>query len=96
MLKQILSEFEQVPTSLCLDQLSQKLAITPSALEGMLDMLVRKGRLREISPTQTACQTCPARAACVIIRSATKSYIRGSINDRTYAVGRSKRMLSRR
>ncbi|MBI1880393.1 MAG: hypothetical protein HYR94_19595 [Chloroflexi bacterium] len=81
MLKQILSEFEQAPLPLCLDQLSQKLAITPSALEGMLDTLVRKGRLQEISPAQTACQTCPARAGCVIIRSATKSYIRVSINQ---------------
>ena len=75
MLKQILAEFEQNPTTLCLDQLSQKLAITPSALEGMLDMLVRKGRLQEISAIHDACQVCPARAGCVIISSTAKSYI---------------------
>jgi hypothetical protein len=75
MLKQILAEFEQSPTMLCLDELSQKLAVTPSALEGMLDMLVRKGRLLEISAAHSACTSCPARAGCVIIRSSAKSYI---------------------
>jgi hypothetical protein len=80
MLKQILSEFEQTSLPLCLDQLSRKLAITPGALEGMLDTLVQKGRLQEISPAQTACQSCPARAGCVIIKSTTKSYIWVSTN----------------
>ncbi|GIK39907.1 MAG: hypothetical protein BroJett011_37400 [Chloroflexota bacterium] len=75
MLKQILAEFEQKPTTLCLDELSQKLAITPSALEGMLDTLVRKGRLLEVSATHNACHTCPARAGCVIISSSAKSYL---------------------
>jgi hypothetical protein len=75
MLKQILAEFEQNPTTLCLDELSQKLAITPSALEGMLDTLVRKGRLLEISAAPGACTTCPARAGCVIISSSAKSYL---------------------
>lgn len=75
MLKQILAEFEQSPTTLCLDELSQKLAITPSALEGMLDMLARKGRLLEIGAAHNACTACAARAGCVSLRSNTKSYV---------------------
>ncbi len=80
MLKQILAEFEQRPTSLCLDELSQKLTIAPSALEGMLDMLVQKGRLLEISATHNACEICPARAGCVIINTSAKSYILAPTN----------------
>jgi hypothetical protein len=75
MLKQILAEFEQSPATLCLDELSRKLAVTPSALEGMLETLVQRGRLLAISATHSACQSCPARAGCVIISSAAKSYL---------------------
>ena len=75
MLKQILAEFEQSPATLCLDELSRKLAVTPSALEGMLETLVQKGRLLIISASHTACQTCPAKAGCVIISSTAKSYL---------------------
>jgi hypothetical protein len=75
MLKQILTEFERSPTTLCLDELSRKLGVTPSALEGMLDTLARKGRLLEINSGPNACLACPARGGCVILRSTTKSYI---------------------
>ena len=67
MLKQILAEFQQTKTSVCLDELSRKLEIETSALEGMLQTLVQRGRLQEIGPTPYNCVACPARGGCVIL-----------------------------
>jgi hypothetical protein len=74
MLSQILNEFQQNP-GLCLDELSQKLAVEAGALEGMLQTLVRKGRLLEIDPGQAACQACPAKGGCLLIGGLGKGYI---------------------
>jgi hypothetical protein len=41
----------------------------------MLETLVQKGRLLIISASHMACQTCPAKAGCVIISSTAKSYL---------------------
>ena len=75
MLRQILSEFQQAKTPLCLDELSRKLAIEANALEGMLQTLVQSGRLREIGPIDNSCVACPARGGCVIMTNGVqKSY----------------------
>lgn len=46
MLKQVLAELENATQPLSLSELSQRLQIEPSALAGMLDFWVRKGRLQ--------------------------------------------------
>lgn len=75
MLSIILNEFERNPT-LCLDELSQKLAVETSALEGMLQTLVRKGRLLEIDPGgRNVCHACPAKGGCVLIGGLGKGYV---------------------
>jgi hypothetical protein len=67
MLKEILDEFRQAATPLCVTELSQKLDIDSSALEGMLQTLVRSGRLLEIDPNDHGCVTCPAKGGCIIL-----------------------------
>ncbi|OAN45129.1 hypothetical protein A6A03_15540 [Chloroflexus islandicus] len=47
MLYQILEILEQAEQPLSLAELSQRLQIEPSALEGMIAFWVRKGRLRD-------------------------------------------------
>jgi hypothetical protein len=75
MLSQILAEFQQAHGPLCLDELSRKLDIETSALEGMLQTLVRRGRLLEMNPTHPGCVACPARGGCVILTNGVqKSY----------------------
>lgn len=67
MLKQILSEFEQAQTPLCVDELSRTLAIEAGALEGMLDTLVQRGRLQVIDPAGYDCPACLARGGCTVM-----------------------------
>lgn len=83
MLRQILQEFQQASTPLCAAELSQKLAIDPAALEGMLQTLVQRGRLLEIDPGQQLCVACPARGGCMIMTNGLqKSYFLPGKNNR--------------
>ena len=76
MLKQILAEFKQTRQPLCPDTLSRRLAIEPSALEGMLHTLVRSGRLVEIDPLDNSCVSCCAKGSCHILTNGLqKSYM---------------------
>jgi hypothetical protein len=75
MLRQILAEFQQAAGPLCVDELSRKLEVEVSALDGMLQTLVRNRRLLEISPTTSGCVTCPAKGGCIILTNGVqKSY----------------------
>lgn len=75
MLQAILAEFRRTSSPLCVDELSRTLEIEPSALEGMLQTLVRSRRLLEISPTQHGCVACPAKGGCIILTNGVqKSY----------------------
>ncbi len=72
MFKQILTQFQEARTPLCVDELSRTLEIDASALEGMLDTLVQRGRLRVIDPTDYDCVACPAKGGCVILTNGLK------------------------
>ncbi len=75
MLRQILAEFQQAAGPLCVDELSRKLDIEASALDGMLQTLVRSQRLLEIDPTASGCGSCPAKGGCIILTNGVqKSY----------------------
>lgn len=61
MLTRILQEFDRETSPISLNDISQKLGIDRSALEGMIAYLVQKGKLRDDSQVQQAavrsCQT---------------------------------------
>ena len=62
MLSKILSEFRQTDGPVDLRDLSQRLDIDRSALEGMLETLVRQGKLKEI--TSEGCARCDRSGTC--------------------------------
>jgi hypothetical protein len=65
MLSQILQELENAKKPVDLNDLSRRLGVQRSALDGMIEFLVRKGRLREVEECQpTACESCPLRSTC--------------------------------
>ncbi|MEA1959084.1 MAG: FeoC-like transcriptional regulator [Chloroflexota bacterium] len=64
MLSKILREFEDRNGLLDLNELSRRLGVERSALNGMLDTLVRQGRLREVSLGHKACAHCPGCFSC--------------------------------
>jgi predicted transcriptional regulator len=69
MLSRILKEFERAAGPMDLNELSQSLGIERSALEGMLGLLVRQGKLREIRPGSETCTHCDSRLSCAHLQS---------------------------
>jgi DNA-binding IclR family transcriptional regulator len=65
MLSRILQEFRNAGGPLDFTQLGLRLGVQRSALEGMIEFLVRKQYLREVESEGTqACGCCPVRSAC--------------------------------
>jgi len=67
MLTSILQAIGAAGHPLCLEDLSRELGLEASALEGMLDTLVARGRLRAIGSVEEGCATCPVKGGCFII-----------------------------
>ncbi len=66
LLKQVLTTLEEAQGPVSLAALSQQLEVEPSALEGMIDFWVRKGRLRLVGATMCSsagCGACPAEGS---------------------------------
>ena len=64
MLSSIFKEFQEARSPLTLAELSQRLGIERSALEGMLQFLVRKGKIRQVGDGTVSCDMCRVRFAC--------------------------------
>lgn len=79
MLHQVLQAFETATGPVSLDELSRELGVERSALEGMIDFWVRKGRLRDrVSGMCNAatCSGCAARdGGCVFDRAAPRTIV---------------------
>ena len=83
MLSEIIKAFEQADRPVYLNELSRNLDVERNALEGMLELLVRQGKLREISLGSETCADCSSRSGCALLRS-------GSPGSRVYELpGRS-------
>ena len=61
-LSRILKEFRDTDGPINLNELSQRLGVERSALDGMLDLLVRQGKLREID--SFGCASCKSHRDC--------------------------------
>ncbi len=74
MLKQVLDEFEKSDGALSLDEMAGRLSVERSALEGMIEFWVRKGRLRQMGPDGGDCARC---AGCPLASNGErgKSYV---------------------
>ena len=64
MLRQILKEFKYADGPLDLKELSRRLGVERSALEGMLQLLVRQGKLHEVDAVAETCAHCAGRLSC--------------------------------
>ena len=64
MLSEILKAFKQSGEPMDLKELSRRLGTGHSALEGMLELLVRQGKLKEIYPGSEECAHCSGRSSC--------------------------------
>jgi predicted transcriptional regulator len=69
MLSQILNAFKETTDPMDINELNRRLGTERSALEGMLDLLVKQGKLREIKPGSEECVYCRSRAACSHLKS---------------------------
>ena len=67
MLAQILATVRRAGRPMCLADLARDLDIDESALEGMLDTLVARGRLRTIRFDDAGCGVCPVKSGCFIM-----------------------------
>jgi DNA-binding HxlR family transcriptional regulator len=68
MLSRIIEELEKAGGPLNLDELSRRLGVQRSALDGMIETLVRKGRLREVEVGEIPpmCAGCAERSGCTV------------------------------
>ncbi len=73
MLNQILEACKSTPRGLCLEEIAHGLKKEPAVIEGMIAQLLHMGMLVE-HPVQTVCETCPARASCVLIERSVSLY----------------------
>ena len=67
MLSTVLAAIREAGKPMCLSDLSSELHIEESALEGMLETLVARGRLRAIEFVDEGCGTCPVKGGCFIM-----------------------------
>jgi FeoC-like transcriptional regulator len=67
MLSAILAAIRDAGKPMCLSDLSSALQIDEPALEGMLETLIARGRLRAIEFIDDGCGTCPVRGGCFIM-----------------------------
>lgn len=67
MLVRILSAIHDAGKPMCLADLSRELDLDEPALEGMLDTLIARGRLRAIEFVDQGCGSCPIRSGCFIM-----------------------------
>ena len=84
MLHQVLQEIEAAQGAINLNELSQKLSVEPSALAGMIQYWVRKGRLKddlqESNISSGGCSsgacggTCPGPQGCPFIIKLPQTY----------------------
>jgi len=84
MLTQVLLEIKSAQNSLNLSELSHKLDIDRSALDGMIQFWVRKGRLRdddaELAAVMSTCSpsscggSCAGMAVCPFVAKMPKTY----------------------
>jgi len=66
MLQRILNEFESAPGGISINELGHRIGVERGALEGMIDYLVRKGRLQDdkTATAVTMCQSSSCGASC--------------------------------
>ncbi len=84
MVFELIALLEKNQGKLDLAEISRELNAQPSAVAGMIEMLVRKGRIAEIRPMCGSCDKCGLNNQCTIPTKRTKQYVIAE-RRRTYA-----------
>lgn len=92
MLSQLIHLLEGSEGEVDLTAISRALKAEPSAVSGMLETLVRKGRVIEVTPACGVCDTCGLSSQCVLPAQRIKRY---QLVRRTSFQGRSGRSEER-
>lgn len=74
MLTELLSILADNSGGMSLWEISRRLQAEPSAVQSMLDLLVRKGRLIEIGPDGKYCADCGLESDCNLLAVHGKRY----------------------
>jgi predicted transcriptional regulator len=74
MLTELLRLLEQNQAEYNLQELGRILGVQPSAVAGMLETLVRKGRVLEVGADCSICDSCGIRGHCDIPVTRAKRY----------------------
>ena len=63
-LSRVLREFRNSKGAINLNKLCQVLNVERSALDGMINMLVRQGKLKQVSTKKLTCSNCARCSGC--------------------------------
>ncbi len=74
MMRQLIDLLAESRTGLGVEDLARRLGASPAAVEGALDLLVRKGRLIKGGPRSGTCQGCAAETYCNPLQGCTTRY----------------------
>lgn len=74
MMRQLIDLLAESRTGLGVEELARRLDASPTAVEGALDLLVRKGRLIKGGPRSGACDGCAAVTLCNPLQGCTTRY----------------------
>ncbi|MEW6404104.1 MAG: FeoC-like transcriptional regulator [Chloroflexota bacterium] len=80
MLTQLVGLLENKENGLSLAEISRAMNVQPSALMGMIELLVRKRKLIEIGPDGQCCAECGLERQCNLLAARGKRYIVNSLN----------------
>jgi Mn-dependent DtxR family transcriptional regulator len=75
MLKQLIALLENKDGGLSLFEISRLVDAQPSAVQSMLEALVRRGRLVEIGPDGKCCAACGLESNCQLLAVRGKRYL---------------------
>lgn len=75
MLKELITLLQSHQSGMSLAEISKALNAQPSAVFGMITMLVKKGKLIEMNPGGQICTACAVQSQCNLLAARTKRYI---------------------
>lgn len=75
MLNQLLALLEAKESGLSLAEISREMKSQPSAVQSMIALLVRKGKILEVGPDNKVCSTCGLESDCNLLKARGKRYV---------------------
>jgi hypothetical protein len=81
MLNQLLALLEAKESGLSLAEIGREMKSQPSAVQSMIELLVRKGKILEVGPDNKVCSTCGLESDCNLLKARGKRYVLASRSE---------------